>query len=540
MSVTKSKKYLLCVIFFSLFLTQCLCAAEKIEVKLQFSEQAVKQAKEDVISPYIYGMATYMREERKNSNVWNLNPTHFRFGGNTSTVFNWKINSWNTGNDWFYSNFKSKIPNMVDFFLNENVKAGMASSVTLPIMGLVAKDSECFSYPVSIYGRQNSVFKERGNGIDGKGKMIKADPNRCYTKIGADFVAEWVSHLKTKFGEHPHMYILDNEPMLWWKTHYDAHPNPTTYDEYWDKYVTTAYAVRKADPKAIIVGPALWGWLAMEYSSMDMPSEWNEWTKGTDRKKHGDVPFLEWFLNKVKDEEKKHGVSLLDVLDVHYYPEGEVRESKLDTDKNRQIRIEATRSMWDRSYKDRSWIKEKIYLIPRLKELAAKVKPELKVALGEYNFRAEKDVAGGIAQAELLGIFGLHGLYMANYWTIPPENTPPSFAFKMFRNYDGAKSTFGNVLVHNSYEIQDEGSVFSAVHRDKRILTIMVINKKVDRELNYEVAVPASIQGKIKTAKLYSYERDNLSSINSLILSSQKVYFIKTKPLSMYLLELKY
>ncbi len=526
--------------FITLFILTTIPISEGIAgIKTTEVRFVIDQSPKIIISPYIYGLATYMAEPRKDSNVWDLNPAHFRFGGNTSSRFNWKINAWNAGNDWLFTNFKSKIPNMVDFFLEENVKHDVASSVTLPIMGWVAKDDHSSSYPVSIFGKQNGAHKDAGNGIDLKGKRIKADPNRCCIKVGPDFIAEWVNHLKSRFGPHPHAYILDNEPMLWWKTHPDVHFEPATYDEYWEKFLGAATAVRKADPKAVIIAPAIWGWLAMEYSSMDMPSEWNGWVKGTDRKKHGDTPFLEWFLTKVRDEEKKLGISLLDVLDVHYYPDGEIKNSKPDTDKNRQIRIEATRSLWDKTYTDRSWIKEAIYLIPRLKELVAKTKPDLKVALGEYNFRAEQDIAGAIAQAELLGIFASYNLDMANYWTIPPEGSPVSFAFKMFRNYDGKKSTFGSELIKNSVGIKDKVSIFSARHSKEKIFTIVAINKDLSEQQELDLVLPEGL-GSIKSTRIFIYDRDTPKAIQSKSLGKQKRVSITMKPLSLFMVEVGY
>ena len=47
------------------------------------------------------------------------------------------------------------------------------------------------------------------------------------------------------------------------------------------------------------------------------------------------------------------------------------------------------------------------------------------------------------AQADILGIFGREGLDMGARWTTPAATTPTYKAIKMYRNYDGAKSTFG-------------------------------------------------------------------------------------------------
>ena len=52
---------------------------------------------------------------------------------------------------------------------------------------------------------------------------------------------------------------------------------------------------------------------------------------------------------------------------------------------------------------------------------------------------------GATAQADLLGIFGREGLDLATRWVVPDTGTPTYNAFKMYRNYDGQKSTFGDL-----------------------------------------------------------------------------------------------
>ena len=69
----------------------------------------------------------------------------------------------------------------------------------------------------------------------------------------------------------------------------------------------------------------------------------------------------------------------------------------------------------------------------------------------EYNFGAGDHISGGLAQADVLGIFGREGLYLGNYWGDGPGNGKlPSYiksAFRLFRNYDGKGGTFGDTAV---------------------------------------------------------------------------------------------
>src|SRR6185369_12470474 len=105
-----------------------------------------------------------------------------------------------------------------------------------------------------------------------------------------------------------------------------------------------------------------------------------------DRKAHGDEPILAWYLKRLAEHEKKTGVRLLDVLDVHIYPQGEGVQFTDDeggdgagkTDRaTNDLRFRTTRSLWDRQYKDESWIDDAVYLIPRMKDLIAQNYPGL-------------------------------------------------------------------------------------------------------------------------------------------------------------------
>jgi len=52
-----------------------------------------------------------------------------------------------------------------------------------------------------------------------------------------------------------------------------------------------------------------------------------------------------------------------------------------------------------------------------------------------------------LAQADVLGIFGREGLDLATLWGPPVTTDPGAFAFRMYRNYDGAGAHFGDYSV---------------------------------------------------------------------------------------------
>ena len=87
-------------------------------------------------------------------------------------------------------------------------------------------------------------------------------------------------------------------------------------------------------------------------------------------------------------------------------------------------------------------------LIPRLRNWAdTHYYSGTPIGITGYNLGAESHINGATTPADILGIFGREGLNLVIRWTTPDPATPTYKAIKMYRNYDGAKSTFGDVSV---------------------------------------------------------------------------------------------
>ena len=78
----------------------------------------------------------------------------------------------------------------------------------------------------------------------------------------------------------------------------------------------------------------------------------------------------------------------------------------------------------------------------------------------------------------MLGIFGREGLDLATRWTVPDPSGEAYLACKMYRNYDGNKSTFGDMSVlAGGTNNPDTVAVFAAQRSSDAALTIMVVSK---------------------------------------------------------------
>lgn len=443
------------------------------------------------VSPTIYGIAFADADK-------DLGATAHRWGGNTTSRYNPKLGAWNTADTWFFENIKI---DSHDVFLGKVAEKGGRAAITVPIMGWIAKDTTSASFPVSVFGPQEKTDSEFhpdfGNGKkpDGKTLIPPGDPSRTSIKVTPEMVGEWITKMRAddlKRGKRLiYEYILDNEPGLWMNAHRDVHPEPTTYDELLEKTIAFGTAIRKADPDAIIAGPAAWGWWEYFYSAKDHDKGF---MLKPDRRAHDDVPHLAWYLKKLKEHEDKTGVRILDVLDVHIYPQadgvqgpdGKGGDGGGETDrKTNDVRFRTTRSLWDRNYEDESWIKDKVYLIPRLKDLIKENYPGRGLQIGEYNFGAEHHIAGGVALAEALGRFALNGVSHAFYWTAPQKPKPAYWGFRTYTNYDGNGGHFLERIVPSSSP--SGTSLFASRDEAGKKWVIVALNFSADRPYDADV-----------------------------------------------------
>ncbi len=289
---------------------------------------------------------------------------------------------------------------------------------------------------------------------------------------------EWVHHLVSRFGVGPTgvpLFAMDNEPDLWSSTHTDVHPARVGYDEMLANFIDYASAVKAQAPKALVLGPGLSGWTALQYSDLDRGSD--NFGTHQDQANHGDQAFLPWWLSQVHRHDLASGTRTLDYLDVHFYPQASgVAMSKEADSTTREVRIRSTRSLWDRHYADESWIAAPVLLIPRLRGWIDQQYPGTKLAITEYNWGGEQDASGAIALAEVLGIFGREGVDLATYWTYPPPDSPAGAAFRLYRNYDGKGGTFGDVSLPVT-STQDGVMAFGSRHSDTGEVDVVLTNE---------------------------------------------------------------
>jgi hypothetical protein len=454
-----------------------------------------------------------------------------RWGGNATTRYNWRTDTSNRAADWYFENIPNDNPNPAalpngsssDRFVEENLRAGAETLLTVPLIGWTPRGRAygC-GFSVAKYGAQQSVDPWRpdcGNGVRSNSSTITGnDPADVSDPIDPSFVQDWLAHLIANYGTAAaggvRFYNLDNEPMLWADTHRDVHPAPPGYDELRDRTIAYAAAIKATDPSAETLGPAEWGWTGYFWSALDAAPGGAWWNNPLDRLAHGNVPLTAWYLQQLAAYEQQHGMRLLDYLDLHYYPQASgVSLSGAGDAATQARRLRSTRSLWDPTYVDESWIGEAVRLIPRMRDWVAQNYPGTKLAIGEYNWGALDHINGALAQADVLGIFGREGLDLATLWDPPTAAQPGAFAFRMYRNYDGAGSAFGDVGVSATSSDQGTVSVYAAQRLADGALTILAINKTALPQTSALRIAGFSAGG---AARVYRYAPTNLAAIERL------------------------
>ncbi|MGA9667685.1 MAG: glycoside hydrolase family 44 protein [Terracidiphilus sp.] len=368
----------------------------------------------------------------------------------------------------------------------------------------------------------------------------------------------WVNYLVNKFGagnsgKGVAIYDLDNEPTWWYSNDADVHPLPFTYDEVTNGGIGSALAIKTVDPTAQVSGPIVDFWWAYFYSMKDVTSGWSSggpcyrpWSNPVDRNAHGGVPFVEYYLQQFAAAQTTYGVRLLDYLDLHTYFAAQYPAnsgsglglSPAGDTGAQQARLNSTRAFWDPTYTDSSTSngngfpqpnyptdsnyagatncnpqQQAPQLIRMMKSWVAKDYPGTKTAIDEYNFGGMEAINGALAQADILGIFGREGLDLGTMWPTadPSTQIPGMMAFQIYRNYDGNKSTFGNMALASTSANQGALSIYGALRSSDNAVTVVVINKTYG-----DLTDTLSLTGLATTtnsAKAYLYSNANLASI---------------------------
>jgi mannan endo-1,4-beta-mannosidase len=430
------------------------------------------------ISPYIYGT-----NQDAGAAFWTVR----RDGGNRTTGYNWETNFSNAGSDYLHNSDLFSLSNAgippseanmpgraVTNTHDRSIAMSAGTIITLQMAGYVAADG---NGPVSVAETAPSSRWIRV--APRKATPLSMTPDRT---DGVVYMDEQVNLFVQRYGgaagaRGVRWYSLDNEPALWAYTHPRIHPQKVGAVELLERSVALATAVKAIDPAAEILGPAEYG-MSGFYDLQSAP----DWPQV----KAGFGWYLDYYLDGMKKAGAASGKRLLDVLDVHWYPEARGDHRIIDGDATTAAdvaaRLQAPRSLWDPTYRESSWIQQALPaflpLLPRLEQSIAQFYPGTKLAITEYDYGGKASISGGIAQADVLGIFGRQGVYLATIWGIGASDQYALAGFQLYRDYDGRRGTFGNTSVRATSSDDALASIHASIEgSDDSVLHLILLNK---------------------------------------------------------------
>ncbi len=490
------------------------------------------------ISPYIYGINGTIGSGGFN------NLTLTRAGGNRWTAYNWTNNYSNAGSDYHFENdnalSSSTTPGAaVAGTISNGISNNAATLLTIPMSGYVSADAKGGSADVRYYPGTTTFdpnwladrFKPSLPAKPG-GPASFTTNTAALQSASAVYQDEYVNYLKTTYptaftanSATPIWFDLDNEPDLWSSTHAEIRPvvagsvtasnplgtpTPVTYAELINDTIAYATAIKAVAPNTKIFGPVSYGWNG--YTTLQ-----NAPDSGAD----GD--FLTYYLNQVAAASKTAGQRLVDVLDLHWYPEATgagIRITTQDTGQGytssqiaalQTARIQAPRSLWDPTYVESSWItsslgNQAIQLLPReqAKMTAAantygSAYAINQISISEYNYGGGDDISGGIAEADVLGIYGVQGVFSAALWPLASNESFIAGGMAMFRNYDGKGSTFGDISVATTNNNVANASIYASDYSTNSARMTLVAINKTTGNLAAQLPLPNAPNGKAFT-----------------------------------------
>lgn len=467
------------------------------------------------ISPYVYGMniiGTYKVFD-DDSGI-----SFYRQGGNRFSAYNWENNYSHAGSDYHYQNdlwlcglYHTQCKNpgdVVSAFMTNAYRTTDALLLTVPMLDYVAYKASggdvCRSKPDKKWEctdrkHWNLLFRRNIATKPGKAKFtLKPDPNDAF--VYQDEFINWVNQQKKGHKGKKIFYSLDNEPGLWAATHKRIRPygkhceRSATYPELMEKTLKYAKMIKKMAGDTMVFGPAHYGYNAM----INLQNV--KWCHG-----HKDT-FMDFYLKSLAQAKLKNGSRhLVDVWDIHWYPEirgygktgNRITGGAVDA-KTVQARLQAPRSLWQKDYQENTWITldslgQPLRLIPRLRNKIDTHNPGMKLAITEYNYGGEHHISGGIAQAEVLGVYGREGLYAAAFWSMGSEKLGSDFikgAFKLYGNYDGKGSKYGDTAIEATTDGISRTTVFASTYKGQPGKVMVIAINKTNK------AVVAKLKGK--------------------------------------------
>jgi len=465
------------------------------------------------ISPYLFGRNVYSgyggqildnndkttAEELATMNSYNEMGIRFlRMNqGNNSTKHNWRKNISSHPdfyNNVYYHNWNLSAKKILDNMPETDAMYGFqtagyaASSLNYNFDEIAYKNT---------YGKDapRNLDLAGGGKVDGNGNLIsKGNPDLYMEKWPADstigILYHWRDELKYDMNRLKY-WSMDNEPELWPTTHTDM---PYTYlhntleapERIIMNFVEVAKKAKAIYPEIKLTGPVSaneWLWCNLRYYDAQGNVKEGVVTDGNIR-----YCWLEYFIMRIAEEEKKANMKLLDVFDIHWYPTEKIYEhwinwhrvffdTTYDYPGANGIKRANEGCTWDNSI-------TKEYIFKRINDWLEKYMGKnhgVTLAFTETDFVEAMDpMTRAIVYASFLGTFMDNGVEIFTPWTWREGMSEVVHLFSQYSKSHRVLSNSSNDSLVSAY---------SSINQKADSMTILLVNRAESASQNIQLKI---------------------------------------------------
>ena len=482
------------------------------------------------ISPYLYGRnidkisdgdAEVTEEESAFINQMLEAGIHMlrANNGNNATRYNWR-HKMTVHPDWYNNVYSHDWAITAQKVLDK--MPGVDAMYAFQLTGYAASSTD-YNFPDWNWKQEHGTYATQTFDLAGGGEvsedgktLIKAGDASLYNmEWPADstvaIIPHWKDELKFDMSRFKY-WSMDNEMEIWRGTHSDL-DLPVTGDFLVERYIDVAKKARAQWKDIKLTGPVAaneWQWCSVSsYNKEDRP-------KGEDR----NYCWLEYFIMKVAEEQKKSGVRLLDVFDIHWYP----------TEKDYESRVNWHRVMFDTTYNypgangikmvggnwDNKITKE--YIFVRINQWLEKYFGKdhgITFGITETSILDNDHMVTALIYASFLGTMQDNGVEIFTPWTWGDGMYETVHLFSRYGHPNRVQSTSSNDSLVSAY---------SSISNKGDSLTVIFVNRaeKDAQDIDLNLANFAS-DGTVKTLTLQNLKGETFVSHTSNALKENAV-----------------
>ena len=482
------------------------------------------------ISPYLYGRnidkisdgdAEVTEEESAFINQMLEAGIHMlrANNGNNATRYNWR-HKMTVHPDWYNNVYSHDWAITAQKVLDK--MPGVDAMYAFQLTGYAASSTN-YNFPDWNWKQEHGTYATQTFDLAGGGEvsedgktLIKAGDASLYnmewpTDSTVAIIPHWKDELKFDMSRFKY-WSMDNEMEIWRGTHSDL-DLPVTGDFLVERYIDVAKKARAQWKDIKLTGPVAaneWQWCSVSsYNKEDRP-------KGEDR----NYCWLEYFIMKVAEEQKKSGVRLLDVFDIHWYPSEKDYESRMnwhrvlfDTTYNYPGAngIKMVGGNWDNKI-------TKEYIFVRINQWLEKYFGKnhgITLGITETSIIDNDPMVTALTYASFLGTMQDNGVEIFTPWTWGDGMYETVHLFSRYGHPNRVQSTSSNDSLVSAY---------SSISNKGDSLTVIFVNRaeKDAQEINLDLANFAS-DGTVKTLTLQNLKGETFVSHTSNALKENAV-----------------